>query len=188
MRTVHSHTISRRQLIAATAGAAVTPSARAGDTIYEGLPLIALNEGRWDGTYRFVRPNGELVEQYDFRIRVSLSSDSATAYRQDSHYRYPDGQTTSLTFEAAYADGRLTWDNGRINGSLWQISDDTIYLHFGFNVRPEITCHEMIQTSADGQQRGRTWLWYRGNVLDRYTLIDEQRVADDAALAWDAEV
>jgi len=49
--------------------------------------------------------------------------------------------------------------------------------------QPEITCHEMIQTAADGQQRGRTWLWYRNGALDRYTLIDERRVAEDSPLA-----
>ena len=69
---------SRRQLLAALAAGAA-PAVRANDTIYEGLPLIALNEGRWDGTYRFVRPNGELVDEYDFRIRVSLSTDNARA-------------------------------------------------------------------------------------------------------------
>ena len=124
------------------------------------------------------------AQQYDFRIRVSLSADNARAYRQESHYRYPDGRTAAVVFEAAYADGRLGWDNGRINGSLWQISADTLYLRFGFNAQPEITCHEMIQTFAGGQRRGRTWLWYRGEVLDRYTLIDERRVADDSPLEW----
>ena len=44
-------TTTRRTLLAAFAAGA-TPLARAVDTIHEGLPLIALNEGRWDGTYR----------------------------------------------------------------------------------------------------------------------------------------
>jgi hypothetical protein len=179
------HLLNRRTLMAAAAGGAA-PVALAQDTIYQGLPLIALNEGRWDGTYRIVRPNGELIEQYDFRIRVSLSADNARAYRQDSHYRWPDGRTSAIVFEAAYADSQLTWDNGRINGRLWEISADTIYLTFGFNEQPDVVCHEMIQTAADGQERGRAWLWYRGDVLDRYTLIDEQRVADDAPLDWPA--
>ena len=184
MNPSHSLKPTRRQLLAAAAGVTtIGPGAHAADTIFEGLPLIALNEGRWDGTYRFVRPNGELLEQYDFRIRVSLSEDNARAYRQDSYYTYPDGQTRSIVFEAAYADRKLTWDNGRIYGSLWEISADTLYLRFGFSAQPEITCHEMIQTAADGQQRGRTWLWYRNGVLDRYTLIDERRVADDSPLA-----
>ena len=42
----------------------------------------------------------------------------------------------------------------------------------------------MVQTFAEGRQRGRTWLWYKGNVLDRYTLIDERRVEDDSPLEW----
>lgn len=159
-------------------GVAPHGATAASDSVYSGLPLIALNEGRWEGTYRFVRPNGELVDRYDFVIDVSLSRDNARAYCQDSHYTWPDGRKQSLLFEAAYSDRQLTWDSGRIHGRLWEISDDTIYLTFGFNDAPHLRCHEMIQVSADGRQRGRTWLWYDGDELTQYTLIEECR-ADD---------
>ena len=177
--------MNRRQLIStmATAGL-VAPITRAADSVYEGLPLIALNEGRWDGTYRFMRPDGELLDAHEFRIRVSLSRDNAQAYRQESHYRWADGRKMEVVFEAAYADSRLSWDNGRINGNLWEISTNPIYLTFGFNQQPGMVCHEMIQITADGQQRGRTWLWYQDGRLDKYTLIDERRVPDDAPLTW----
>ena len=171
----------RRALQASLAAGLVTASlpaaADAGD-VYAGLPLLALNAGRWDGTYTFVRPDGEVVQRYDFEIAVSLSSDNARAYRQDSRYLFADGTSSEVQFEAAYRQGRLVWDNGRINGQLWQISDDTLYLSFGFNDKPATVCHEMIQTSADGRQRGRSWLWYESGRLDRYTLIDERRVDD----------
>jgi hypothetical protein len=171
--------ISRRQALRVSLAAGLVPAslpaaANAGD-VFTGLPLLALNAGRWDGTYTFVRADGEIVQRYDFEITVSLSSDNARAYRQDSRYRFADGKTSELQFEAAYREGRLVWDNGRINGQLWQISDDTLYLNFGFNEKPETVCHEMIQTSADGRQRGRSWLWYESGRLDRYTLIDERR-------------
>ncbi|RMF96129.1 MAG: hypothetical protein D6727_09090 [Gammaproteobacteria bacterium] len=180
----------RRLLPGVTAGLALAacngaaPRPRAGEDIYAGHPLIARNAGRWDGTYRFVRPNGELLEQYDFRIRVSLSRDNARAYRQESHYRWPDGRTRALVFEAAYVDGELRWDDGRIHGRLWQISDETAYLVFGFHAEPALRCHEMIQTPMAGQTRGRSWLWYRNDLLERYTLIDERRVADHAPLEY----
>jgi hypothetical protein len=177
--------MKRRQLISTLVAAGLVPaSTHAADSVFEGLPLIALNEGRWDGTYRFMRPDGVLLDSYEFRIRVSLSRENAKAYRQESHYRWDDGRTLEMEFEASYADGRLHWDNGRINGSLWEISDNTIYLRFGFNAQPGLVCHEMIQITPDGQQRGRTWLWYQDGRLERYTLIDERRVADDSPLAW----
>lgn len=152
------------------------------DSIYEGLPSLALNEGRWDGTYRMVTPNGSLVEQYDFKIRVSLSTDNSRAYRQDSHYAYPDGRKSAIIFQAAYADGQLRWDDERIFGRLWEISDDTIYLTFGFHQMANTVCHEMIQTQPNGIDRGRSWLWYVNGKLDRYTLIDERRAPIDSPL------
>lgn len=173
--------------LATTAPAvAAAPSEDSADSIYEGLPLIALNEGRWDGTYRMVKPDSTLVEQYDFRIRVSLSRDNRRAYRQDSHYRYPDGSTSAIVFQAAYADGQMRWDDERIFGRLWQISEDTVYLTFGFHGMANTVCHEMIQTQPNGIDRGRTWLWYVDGKLDRYTLIDERRVDDDSPLEWPA--
>ena len=177
--------ISRRLALASSLALGVSAPVRAQDApdnIYEGLPLIALNEGRWDGTYRFVKPDGTLVEQYDFKIKVSLSRDNARAYRQDSHYTYPDGRKAAIVFEAAYENGEMVWDNGRIFGKLWQISPDTAYLTFGFNAMPDTVCHEMIQTQPNGIDRGRTWLWYKNGKLDRYTLIDEHRVPDDSPL------
>jgi len=185
---VNNQTVSRRLALAGalSSGAAGFTAPALGqsapDNIYDGLPLIALNEGRWDGTYRFVKPNGDLVEQYDFKIRVSLSRNNETAYRQDSHYTYPDGRKAAIIFEAAYVDGQMVWDNGRIHGRLWQISEDTAYLTFGFHAMPDTVCHEMIQTQPNGIDRGRTWLWYKNGKLDRYTLIDERRVADDSPL------
>ena len=186
MTTMPPHSLTRRDALLAALAATATAADRAGagtaDSIYDGLPQIALNEGRWDGTYRFVRPDGSLVERYDFKIRVALSRDNQRAYRQDSHYTYPDGSRQAIVFEAAYRDRRMVWDSERIFGQLWEISEDTIYLVFGFHALPDTVCHEMIQTRPDGRARGRTWLWYVGGRLDRYTLIDERRVADDSPL------
>ena len=173
----------RDPLLAALAAPALAPAARAaGDSLYEGLPVLARNEGRWDGTYRIVKPDGTPVEQYDFRIRVTLSQDNSRAYRQDSYYTYPDGTKSAIVFQAAYADGGVQWDDERIFGRLWEISDDTIYLTFGFHQMPNTVCHEMIQTQPNGIDRGRTWLWYVDGRLDRYTLIDERRVPDASPL------
>lgn len=146
--------------------------------VRQGMPLLALNEGRWRGRYRFVEPNGKLVDSYGFDIRVILDSDDAKrAYRQETKYAWDDGRSQALVFEAAYEQGQLVWDDGRIAGRMWEVDDRTLYLRFGFAAQPELECFEMIQMSSDGLARGRTWLWYRQGVLDRYVLIDEARVA-----------
>lgn len=140
------------------------------------MPLLALNEGRWRGRYRFVDPSGELIDSHDFDIRVILDGeDAARAYRQETSYAWDDGRTQVLVFEASYRQGQLVWDDGRIAGRMWEVDDRTLYLRFGFAAQPELECFEMIQMSPDGLSRGRTWLWYRQGVLDRYVLIDEAR-------------
>jgi hypothetical protein len=148
-------------------------------TLRSNMPVIAANEGEWQGTYTFVTPAGAVNDCYDFRIRLTISDDNAHAYRQESHYTWADGRTEDRVFEAAYdpASNRLAWDTGRIAGTLWEIDDTTFYLRFGFAQMPGVECHEMGQMFAGGARRGRTWLWYRDGALFQYVLIDERRTA-----------
>jgi len=157
-------------------GAGAARAAPAPATVRDGMPLLALNEGVWEGTYRFVTPTGELVDRYDFRIRVVLSDDNARAYRQETHYSWPDGRTEDRVFEAQYDDRALTWDDGRIAGRMWEIDDRTLYLTFGFASQPELRCFEMLQMGRDGKKRGRSWLWYKDEELYQVVLISERRV------------
>lgn len=148
-------------------------------TIREGLPLVASNEGVWEGTYSFISPKGWINDRYDFRIVLTMSDDNAHAYRQESHYTWADGRTQDLVFEAVYVPetNRLAWDDGRIAGELWELGDNSFYLHFGFSAMPGVECYEMVQMFESGAKRGRTWLWYRDGELYQYVLIDERRTA-----------
>ncbi len=146
------------------------------------LPLLARSEGLWEGTYRFVTPQLQLLEQYDFRIRISFPSDGqgGITYRQESDYTWPDGRTQSLAFEAQYRDdnGRavVTFD-GRIAGKMWELDDRTIYLNFRFAADPDVDVCEMIQLAANNTDRARTWHWFRKGKLFQLTLVEERRVA-----------
>lgn len=148
-------------------------------TFRQNMPLVASNEGEWSGTYTFIAPDGHIDDRYDFRIKLTIGTDNAQAYRQASDYRWPDGRTEARVFDAAYdpTANRLVWDNGRIAGQLWEIDDTTFYLRFGFADMPGVECHEMVQMFGDGATRGRTWLWYRDGDLFQYVLIDERRTA-----------
>ena len=74
-------------------------------------------------------------------------------------------------------DDRVVFDNGRIHGECWAIEPDTLYLRFGFTAMPESNVTEMIQLSADGVRRARTWHWFRDSALEKVTLVRERRVA-----------
>ena len=40
--------------------------------IKHNMPLLARHEGTWEGTYRFITPQLELLDEYDFRIQRAV--------------------------------------------------------------------------------------------------------------------
>ena len=146
-------------------------------TLRVNMPLVASNEGIWEGTYTFISPSGWISDRYDFRIVLSIFDDPAVSYRQESYYHWPDGRTENRVFEAGYDANRnrMVWDNGRIAGELWELDGTTFHLRFGFAQMPGVECFEMVQMFDGGARRGRTWLWYRDGDLYQYVLIDERR-------------
>jgi hypothetical protein len=145
------------------------------ERLAQALPLMLRNEGWWAGTYTHLKPDWSVEEELTYRIRCEFPEAGPVAYRQHSFYRWEDGRTQSLVFEAELSGGRLSWDNGLIAGALWQIDDFTLYLTFRFSARPGVEVCEMIQTAADGQARARTWHWFENQRLIRLTLVNEAR-------------
>jgi len=141
------------------------------------LPLLARHGGVWTGTYTFVSPALEVLDRYDFRIRVTFPEDGMgrRTYRQQSDYKWPDGRTQSLDFKGLLEGDAIVFDDGRIAGRMWALDDQTLYLTFGFSAQPGVQVCEMIQLSADGQTRARTWHWLRDDALYQITLVDERR-------------
>lgn len=141
--------------------------------IDQALPLLARNAGRWLGTYTHCGPGLEVQDRHDFSIEVSFPD--ARTYRQESHYVWPDGRRQSLAFEGVLEGEAIVFDNGRIAGRMWALDAETLYLKFRFSAEPQVHVCEMIQLSADGRDRARTWHWFRGRVLFRRTLVEERR-------------
>jgi hypothetical protein len=147
--------------------------------IQKEMPLLARHQGVWEGTYRFVTPQLELLDQYDFRIRVSFPDDEqgGITYRQESHYTWADGREQQLDFEALYTgNGRVEF-SGRLSGFMYELDDRNIYLNFCFPDQPGVDVCEMIQLAPNNNDRARTWHWFRDNKLFQLTLVDEHRVA-----------
>ena len=125
-------------------------------TLRENMPLVASNEGVWEGTYTFISPVGWISDRYDFRIVLSIFDDPARSYRQESYYTWPDGRTEDRVFEAGYdaVSNQMIWDDGRIAGRLWELDDTTFHLRFGFATMPGVECFEMVQMFDGGAARG----------------------------------
>jgi hypothetical protein len=140
------------------------------------MPLLHRHGGWWEGEYVHLTPAREVEDRYLFRIHAEFPPDGVPAYRQTSHYWWPDGRETHLEYEAAYEDGRVVFDDGRIHGALWPVDDVTLYMRFGYHGNPESYICEMLQLSPDGH-RARTWHWFTAHRLSRITLVDERRAA-----------
>lgn len=150
--------------------------------IQKEMPVLYRHRGQWQGTYRFIDTECQILDQYDFVIDCDFpepepNRQHKVAYRQTSYYSWPDGRQQQLCFEASYENKHVIRDNGRIAGKMWERDNETVYLTFRFHDAPDVHVTEMIQISPCGQHRGRTWHWFRKHELYQLTLVSEQRSA-----------
>ncbi|MCM2311466.1 MAG: hypothetical protein NDI84_08685 [Steroidobacteraceae bacterium] len=144
------------------------------------MALLRQHAGIWEGEYTHLSAaDWSVVGTQRFRIIVEVFDSGPVSYRQSSHYWYPDGREEALAYEGVVraSDDRVVFDNGRIRGECWAIAPDTLYLWFGFAAMPESHVTEMIQLTAGGGHRARTWHWFRDGALEKVTLVRERRVA-----------
>jgi hypothetical protein len=142
--------------------------------IKEDMPVLARHEGQWAGSYIHVDVEGRELSRHDSFVTCAFPEDGS--YLQRNRYTHPDGRVEDILFPAIYADGRIHFDTERIAGSAWEVDGRTVFLTWSYKSDPGNYLCEMIQLSADGTQRARTWHWFDGDELVRRTLIKEQRV------------
>ena len=147
------------------------------------MPILARNEGVWDGTYAYFNAQDELIDKHKSRLICRITGDEDVPYHQTNHYTWDDGKTDIRDFKATYADKRIWFDNELIKGWAAEVGLDeynrTTMLYWQRVGDPELYLYEMIQNSDDGQHRTRTWHWIRGGLLETRTAIQEQLVSKD---------
>jgi len=151
------------------------------------LPLLARNEGVWEGQYRYYDAAGDKVDEHRSRLLCRIIEDRD--YHQTNLYRWADGRKETRDFPARVDGRRLTFSN-EITGWAQAVDLDehgrTLMLHWTRNGEPDLYLYEMIQLSDDGQARARTWHWFKSDRLFQRTLIDERLVSRDWA-AYDGQ-
>ena len=159
---------------------------RKSDIIRQALPLLARNEGVWEGWYRYYdAATGALVDQHRSRLFCRLPEEGKYAgqYHQTNHYFWEDGRVDVREFPAWYEDGRIRWDNELIKGWCAAMKPDdferSTCLYWTRKGESDLELYEMIQLSDDGKNRARTWHWFKKGVCFQRTLIDERFVTHD---------
>jgi hypothetical protein len=148
------------------------------------MPLLAQNEGVWEGIYRhYDAATGKLVDEHVSRLICRIVDAEKFNYHQTNYYFWPDGRTETREFPAWYENGRIWWDNELIKGWAAAMRPDdferSTCLNWTRHGEPDVYLYEMIQNSADRTLRARTWQWFRNDKCFLRTLIDEHLVTRD---------
>ncbi len=144
------------------------------------MPMLARNEGVWEGYYRLYNADGEKIDQHKARLVCRIYDDKD--YHQTNLYRWEDGKKETRDFPADIRDGRLYFDTD-IDGWAAPVDLDaygrTMMLNWTRKNEPDLYLYEMIQLSDDGKSRARIWQWFKNDRLFQRTLIDEVKISDD---------
>lgn len=150
--------------------------------IRKGMPILARQEGVWDGVYRYYDDNGKLFDEHKSRLVCRMPTSGPYEYHQTNHYTWADGRKDVRDFPANYKDGRIWFDNELIKGWAAEVGLDeynrTLMLYWKRKGEPDTYLYEMIQIDDAAKQRTRVWQWIRGGKIRMRTLIDEQKVSD----------
>jgi hypothetical protein len=140
------------------------------------FPVLARGAGRWTGTYTHLDPAGGLIDEHQIDTDSEFPSDGSADFRLRIHNRWHDGRESQIELLADYRNNRLEWRE-RLVGWMQELDDQTVYLNFTYANDPSIRVCEMIQVGPDGQNRARTWHWFRDDRLFKVTLARETRAA-----------
>ena len=175
--------MDRRNILGLAAALAAGPAAltqiarpaRAAETLAKAMPVMAKHAGSWEGMFRWLKPNGELLREYEFRNTIILTG-GTPPYRQENWYRENGEERTSF-FEAELREGRLVMLGDRLSGEVWEIDDQTIAALVTSPTVAGLMQYEFVTIAQDGSTRGRVGMAFNGGELDRVLLVEEKRVS-----------
>ncbi len=146
------------------------------------MPILARQEGVWDGAYRYYDHAGQLIDEHESRLVCRIPKSGPYAYHQTNHYRWADGRTEVRDFPATFRGDRIWFRNELIDGWCAEVPLDafsrTLMLYWKRVGEPDTYLYEMIQIDDAAKQRSRVWQWITGGRVRMRTLIDEVKVAE----------
>ena len=140
------------------------------------LRLFPKHTGVWDGTYKRISANGELIDQWRSRLTIRMFDDGR--YHQVNQYFWDDGFEECLDFGICEFNeaGELIFENPRISGKAWE-SGDSVILIWEYKHRPGTKLFEQIDLIGNDDHRIRVWKWSEGDTFNGVTMIEERKTA-----------
>lgn len=149
-------------------------------SVKDDMPIIASNEGVWEGWYRHYNFDGDKTDEHRSRLLCRFLDEET--YHQTNYYFWEGGKTEVKDFPTKIDGKRLVFYT-HIDGWAAEVELDTYnrttMLNWTRHDEPGIYLYEMIQVSDCRQHRSRVWQWFRDGRLFQRTLIDEHFVTKD---------
>lgn len=141
------------------------------------MPGMLRHEGVWEGAYRHISEDGQTVDFHDAIVECEFPDEGPYAYIQRNTFTWDNGEIKKATLPAIFCDGKLWWDVETFSGWGWETEFGLILLNLNRKDDPGANFYEMIAMGASGEQRARTWHWFKDGALFRRTLCDEKRLS-----------
>lgn len=157
------------------------------------LPVLAKNDGVWEGMYRRYGPDGKLMSEFNSRVVMRFRDDAPEneMYHQTNVYRFANGKGQVIESTGSFDGTRLNFGSDRdISG--WAADDQTdphgqtclLYMEV-HSATPQLDkgtiCYELVQLSACGKYRARAAQYVENGRIVMRTMIDEELVEKDWA-------
>ena len=144
------------------------------------MPVMARMEGTWDGRFRRVGPEGELIEEVASRVIARFLPDGeAHDYHQISITRPGEEGEQRIESWGKWDVDRLRFSNARLNGWAQDLAADdsglTAVFSMTFTDGSGLAVSEIVSLSNDGNRRMRATQYMKDGRIARRTLIDERR-------------
>ncbi len=148
------------------------------------MPLTAGMEGVWEGTFRRVDANGEIMEILPSRIIVRLLPDGeAFDYHQTNILNPDSGQERRIESYGRWDVDRLRFFNQRLEGWAKDLAADETGLTSVFLMKYKdgsgLTVSEIVSVKpGNPDKRMRATQYMKEGQIVRRTLIDEVKVSN----------
>ncbi len=139
------------------------------------LKLFPKHAGIWEGTYRRIGADGQLIDQWKSRLTCAMLPDRK--YHQVNQYTWDDGFTECLDFGICPFNEKneLIFENPRLSGKAWE-SGRSVILIWDYKHRPGMTLFEQIDLIGNDDHRIRVWKWSDNDKFNGVTMIEERKV------------
>jgi len=145
--------------------------------VIQDLPVMLQHEGVWQGVYRHLDLEGNVIEKLDSKVICEFPTSGKSAYTQHNHFTYADGSQKEVSFPGVQRGDRIWWDTETFQGYGWEAGANTVMLKLDRKDIPGAYFLEVIVLSENNIDRARTWHWFKDGKLFQRTLCDERRVS-----------